>query len=64
MIGPIVDVRLRISDFSATVRGSPAPVRVTDVPTRTQIWREFAAAELVLLILGEAVALASTWRIT
>jgi len=64
VIGPTVIVHLRNPDYFATVRGNPAPVWVTDVPTRTQIWGQIAAIELVLLILIEAVALASTWWIT
>lgn len=56
-IGPVVVVHLRNPDYFATVRGNPAPVWVTDVPTRPQIWGQIAGAELVLLILVEALAL-------
>jgi hypothetical protein len=60
-IGPILIVHLRNPDYFATVRGNPAPVWVTNVPTRTEIWGQIAAAELVLLVLVEVVSLAFTW---
>lgn len=62
-LGPLIVIHLRNPAYFDTVRGTPAPPWLTDVPTRAQVWGQIAATELLLLLALETLTLGTVWAL-